>query len=404
VGLSILLFWLFPPKFDLRIATIIQVAIVGAFLAAMERPVRTAATNVAPLTAIMSASGIVFGAWTIVLAALSGGLLQWRILRRSAEFPTQVAISKIIAQMCVSIAAAYAVIGTWSGMEKAIAHLPHAFNSVAALFAILLVGLAWQTVSNFFVYVYQRIMRRSFALTQFFRIGIVASVYAYLLVAMYRFGGLLAATIFYVVVAQIKVVQDVLGITTQLHKLEKAQVQAEGLVRDLLHLTDTEEVEFSSEVQNIAQMIGRRLGMSKSDLESLGLAAQLHEMGKARLPARIRTAGRLTDRERAQKARYARWGALMIRASDAILPVRIADSIEFHGEHFDGTGYPRGLRGEDIPIESRIISVARDYVRYLTGYDGAERVGKEKALSLLRDGSGTLYDPRIVSLLNELVS
>jgi len=94
----------------------------------------------------------------------------------------------------------------------------------------------------------------------------------------------------------------------------------------------------------------------------------------------------------------------MVRAADALLPGQIADWIEFHGEHYDGTGYPRGLKGDDIPMESRIIAVAREYVRLLTGYDGSPMVDKEKALTLLRESSGTLYDPRIVKLLNDIVS
>ena len=144
--------------------------------------------------------------------------------------------------------------------------------------------------------------------------------------------------------------------------------------------------------------------MSARELELLGLAAELHEMGKSRLPARIRNGVSLNSKELAQKKTYARWGGLMVRASEALLPAQIADWIEFHGEHYDGTGYPRGLRGEDIPLASRIIAVARDYVRFLTGYDNADAVDKEKALTLLREGSGTLYDPRIVSLLSELVT
>jgi putative two-component system response regulator len=94
----------------------------------------------------------------------------------------------------------------------------------------------------------------------------------------------------------------------------------------------------------------------------------------------------------------------MIRAADAVMPSRIADWIEFQGEHYDGTGYPRGLSAEDIPLASRIIAVARDYIRLLTGYDGVQALDKEKALALLREGSGTLYDPRVVTLLYELVS
>jgi HD domain len=403
-AISLLLLYFFPPRFDLRLSTLVQVALIAAFLAAMERPVRTPATNVAPLTALMAACGVVFGAWMIVLAILSGIALQWRVVRSDAGSWTRIIGLKTVLQTASAIIASYAVLGTWAGTNKLIAWLPHELNSLGVFLAVLLVGLAWQSANIIFVDVYLLINGRPFVLTQLLRIGIVASVYAYLLVATYKFGGLLATTIFYVVVAQIKVVQDVLGITTQLHKLERAQDQAQGLIRDLVRFTDTEDVEFAGEVQNISQMLGRRLGMSKADVETLALAAQLHEMGKSRLPARIRSGKSLNARELAQKGTYSRWGALMVRASDALLPSRVADWIEFHSEHFDGTGYPRGLHGEDIPMPSRIIAIARDYVRYLTGYDGAEKVGKEKALALLRDGSGTLYDPRLVTLLNELVS
>jgi hypothetical protein len=403
-GLSACLLIFFPLKFDLRVATIVQVAIVAIFLVLMERPSRTPATNVAPLTALMAAGGVVFGPWLVVLAGLTGLAIRWRIVHGEGGRWRDLLVPQTLIQVCNMVIASYAVMATWSGMEKLLKHLPHSLTLFATFPAILLVGLAWQTTSNSITKVYLLIHGRSASLTQMIRIGIVASIYAYLLVAMYGFGGLVATTVFYVVVAQIRVLQDVLSITNSLHKLEHAQIQAQGLTKDLVRLTDTEEVEFASEVQNISQMLGRRLGMSKTDLQHLDLASQLHEIGKARLPARVRCNSTLNARELAQKQTYPRWGALMIRASDALFPPTIADWIEFHGEHFDGTGYPRGLRGEDIPLQSRIIAVARDYVRFLTGYDGAEKVGKEKALSLLRDGSGTLYDPRLVNLLCELVS
>ena len=403
-GISVLLIYFFQPHFDLRLGTLIQVGLVAAFLATMERPVKTAAANVAPLTALMSASGIVFGPWILVLAALSGITLQWRVVRSDGGNWSRLIGLKTLMQLSTSVIASYAVLGTWNLTQHLTVHLPHQLASLGVFLGIVVVGLAWQSANIVLVDMYLLINGKPFVMTQLLRIGIVASVYAYLLVATYKFGGLLATTIFYVVVAQIKVVQDVLGITAQLHKLERAQDQAEGLVRDLVRLTDTEDVEFSSEVQNISEMLGRRMGMSKSDVQALGFAAQLHEIGKARLPARVRSGRGLNTREETQRITYPRWGALMVRASDALLPGRIADWIEFHGEHYDGTGYPRGLRGEEIPLASRIITIARAYVRSLTGYDGAEKVGKEKALTLLRDSSGTLYDPRLVALLNEIVS
>ena len=401
---SVALLYFFPLHFDFHLGTVLPVAIVAVFLVLMERPVKTPATIMAPLTAILSASGVIFGAWTVVLAVVAWVTIRLRVVLSDGGRPVDVLSATTLGQVATATIASYGVLGAWYLVSRLLTITPHGLTSVVALIGIVGVGLTWQTVSNLTVYVYYRLNGRRFAVTELLRTGIVASIYAYLLVATYKFGGLLATTIFYVVVAQIKVVQDILGITTQLHKLEKSSDQARGLVRDLVRLTDTETVEFSSEVQNISQMIGRRLGMSKRDLELLALAADLHEMGKSRLPARIRAGSNLNSKEIAQKKTYTRWGGLMVRAADALLPNQIADWIEFHGEHFDGTGYPRGLKGEDIPMASRIIAVARDYVRFLTGYDGAELVDKEKALALLRDGSGTLYDPRIVNLLTELVA
>lgn len=404
-GLSLLLLYLFPPQFDLRITTILQVAAVAVFLVLMERPVKTPAVSmVAPMTAVISASGVVFGAWTIVLAVITWAFVRLRFALQDGGGWKAMLAPQTFGQTGSAIIGAYALLGAWHFVSQVLAITPHYLWAVVNLLGIVLVGLAWQTASNGTAYVYYLILGRPFALTQLIRTGIIASVYAYLLVATYKFGGLLTTAIFYIVVAQIRVVQDILGVTTQLHKLEKAQAQAQGLVRDLTHFTDTENVEFAGEVQNISQMLGRHLGMSRRDTELLGLAAELHEIGKSHIPARIRYRATSNSKEVSQKKAYARWGGLMVRAADALLPNQIADWIEFHGEHFDGTGYPRGLKGEDIPLASRIIAVARDYVRYLTGYDGVDPIDKEKALALLRDGSGTLYDPRLVTLLRDLVS
>lgn len=403
-SLAFVLLVFFPPHFDLSLGTIASVAVVAVFLIVMERPMQTAVANtIAPLTAILAAAAVIFGSWMIVLAVVAWLAVRFRLgsgpERWKAVFSPETA-----GQIGVAISASYTVLLIWGVLAQIIRSAPPYLNTPLTLLGVVIAGLSWQTVSNLLAYPWYLMKGRPFVMTQMLRTGIVASIYAYLLVATYRFGGLLATTVFYVVVAQIRVVQDVLGITAQLHKLEKAHDQAQGIVRDLIHFTDTEAVQFSSEVQNISQMIGRRLGMSKKNIELLGLAAELHEMGKSRLPARVRIGANLTTKEIAQRLTYTRWGGLMIRAADALLPNQIADWIEFHGEHFDGTGYPRKLKGEDIPVESRIIAVAREYVRLLTGFDGATVLEKEKALALLRESSGTLYDPRIVTLLHEIVA
>jgi hypothetical protein len=401
VAVSLLVF--FPLHFDLKWTTMASVAVVAVFLVIMERPMQTAATTVAPLTAIIGASAVVFGSWAVLLATVAITAIRVRIALAQGGL-NKVLSSVALGSVALAVISGYSVVATWDGASRLIALAPSWSHSILTVFGIIAVGLAWQTVNNFFAYFWYLLNGNPFVISQLFRTGIIASIYAYLLVAMYKFGGVIATTIFYVVVAQIKVLQDVLGVTAQLHKLDKAGVQARGLVLDLIRFTDVEHVDFSKEVQNISQMMGRHLGLPKKDVELLGLAAELHEMGKAHLSARLRLGRDLNAKEMAQQRTYTRWGGLMVRAADALLPQQIADWIEFHGEHFDGTGSPRGLQGEDIPLPSRIITVARDYVKHLTGYDGAQAVDKEKALALLRGGSGTLYDPRLVKLLYELVS
>jgi hypothetical protein len=399
-----LIIFLFPPRVDLHWATLLQVAILMAFVVLMERPTRTTAVEiVAPMVAVTTAAVIIFGYWTILIVVAA-----WLTVRYHMGGPDNrlkyLLMPETVGQLGIAVLTVYACALVWHGVAVGISHAPVLARSALTLIGILAVGLCCQTTNNLLAYPWYRIMGRPFSMSQMLRTGVIAAVYGYLLVAMYRFGGLLAATVFYIIVAQIRMTQDILGVTTQLHKLEKSQQQAVGILRDMMRLTDADNVEFTREVQNISHMLGRRLGMSSKDLGLLDLAAELHQMGKAKLPARIRIGLSLNPKEEAQRQTYTRWGGLMIRATDALLPQQIADWIEFHGEHYDGSGYPRGLKGDAIPLPSRILTVARDYVRFLTGYDGAPTLEKEKALALLREGSGTLYDPRIVNLLIDLVS
>lgn len=94
----------------------------------------------------------------------------------------------------------------------------------------------------------------------------------------------------------------------------------------------------------------------------------------------------------------------MVRQADALLPGEIAFWIECHDEHFDGSGFPRGLRGDDIPLPSRIIAVAREFVRLTIGANGEYETQKASALASIRERSGTFYDPKLVQLLEATVT
>jgi hypothetical protein len=389
----------FPPTFDLRAGTLVSVAIVAAFLIFVERSQTAAGSTVAPLTAIMTACAVTFGPWAIVIGIVAAATIQIHRLR-VGEISAGGAPFLIACQAGAATISTYAMLATWSGVQDLIGRWP-AGQPLLLFVGVVAVGFAWQTSFNLAVAFDAKIVNSSFPVLALVRPGLVASLYAYMLVAMYNFGGIFATALFYVVVAQFSLIEQTLGTSVRLLKLDRAQEQATALARDLSHLLDAESVEFGSEVQNIAQMIARNLGMSRREVAMVGLAAELHEIGKCRLPVRVRTNVGLNQAELAQYLSYPRLGAVMIRASDALLPREIADWIEFHREHFDGNGGPRGLRGDAIPVASRIIAIARHYVAMLTGYDGVEMTSKEKALARLAAGGGALYDPELLGLLEQ---
>ena len=389
----------FPPTFDLRASTIVSVAIVAAFLLFVERSQTAAGSTVAPLTAIMTACAVTFGPWALVIGFVAAVTIQVHRLR-IGEISSSFAPFLIACKAGAATISTYAMLATWAGVQNLTARWP-TFEWILLFTGVVAVGIAWQTSFNLMVAFDAKIGSSSFPVLALVRPGLVASLYAYMLIAMYNFGGIFAAALFYVVVAQFNLIEQTLGTSVRLLKLDRAQEQATTLTRDLSHLLDAATVEFGSEVQNIAQMIARNLGMSRREVAMVGLAAELHEIGKCRLPVRVRTNVALNQAELAQYLTYPRLGAVMIRSSDALLPREIADWIEFHREHFDGNGGPRGLRGEAIPVASRIIAIARNYVAMLTGYDGTETANKETALARLAAGGGALYDPVLVEVLEQ---
>ena len=80
----------------------------------------------------------------------------------------------------------------------------------------------------------------------------------------------------------------------------------------------------------------------------------------------------------------------------------VVEIIKYHHEKHDGTGYPHGVRGEDIPIGSRIIAIADAYTAITTDRTYREAMSKDKALEIIKSESGIKWDPELVELLLEM--
>ncbi len=158
----------------------------------------------------------------------------------------------------------------------------------------------------------------------------------------------------------------------------------------------------SRRVQQLALAIGREIGLSQAELNILGQAALFHDIGKLAVPDSVLLKpSQLNDYEWDLMRRHADEGARIIERlgflADAVPAIR------HHHEHYDGSGYPDGLAGEEIPLGARIIHVADALDSMLTTrtYRAARQV--TEALSELRDNAGDQFCPRCVSALESIL-
>ena len=166
---------------------------------------------------------------------------------------------------------------------------------------------------------------------------------------------------------------------------------------------DTYTAGHSRRVQEIAVAIGRELDLDGPELESLSFAALFHDVGKLAVPdALLLKTGPLDDKEWWIVRRHAEEGERIIGhlgfLSDA------TPAIRHHHEHFDGTGYPDGLRGHAIPLGARVLHVADAFDSMTTTrvYRAARSLAE--ARDELRRGSGSQFCPSCVAALEKLIA
>jgi putative nucleotidyltransferase with HDIG domain len=146
-----------------------------------------------------------------------------------------------------------------------------------------------------------------------------------------------------------------------------------------------------------AQELAEPLGLSPTQHEALELGALLHDIGEIRTPeAILRKPGPLDPDERRVVEQHPEAGVEILEAVPLLTPA--LDVVGAHHERWDGSGYPRGLRDEAIPLTARIFAVT-DALDAMT-HDRTHREARsiEEALKVVREEAGKQFDPRIVEL------
>jgi len=152
----------------------------------------------------------------------------------------------------------------------------------------------------------------------------------------------------------------------------------------------------------VATLLAEKYGLPPARAQLLRVAAPMHDVGKVATPdAILRKQGPLSPEERREMERHAEMGHEILSGSGSDLLRMAAEIALTHHERWDGAGYPQGLRGEEIPIEGRIVAVADVFDALLSDRSYRAALSAEEAVTIILEGKGTHFDPDLVDLLLE---
>ncbi len=155
-------------------------------------------------------------------------------------------------------------------------------------------------------------------------------------------------------------------------------------------------------VQYYAAALARRIDLPDLDRQAVEIGALLHDIGKLAVPEHILSKpGPLTADERKKMQMHAQIGAQIVGAVP--FPCPVAPLVHSHHERWDGSGYPSGLRGEQIPIGARILSVVDCFDALTSERPYRPAISKEGAIRILEAEAGRAFDPAIVARFVELL-
>ena len=158
----------------------------------------------------------------------------------------------------------------------------------------------------------------------------------------------------------------------------------------------------SYRVAEYAALIAAELGWSSEEIQQLKHAAYLHDIGKIGIPDLIlNKPSRLTDDEYNLIKKHTVIGAEILK--DITFVPHIVEVARNHHERYDGTGYPRGLAGEDIPYMARILTIADCFDAMTARRPYKKPLSVSYAVSELKKNSGTQFDPELVNVFIRLI-
>lgn len=173
-------------------------------------------------------------------------------------------------------------------------------------------------------------------------------------------------------------------------------------IAQMIELKDQHTMGHCEKVARYALAVAARIGLAGDDLKQIKFASWLHDCGKIGVPeAILNYPGRLPEEMMRVMRKHSEWGADVARKAD--LPDSVVAMIRHHHEKYDGTGYPAGLAGAQIPLGARIIAIADVFDTLTAKRPYRDPLPREEVVTIIKEGKGTWFDPELVSRFLEWI-
>lgn len=195
--------------------------------------------------------------------------------------------------------------------------------------------------------------------------------------------------------------QAVLARTAQLRDSYQSII---GMLSRAAGYRENETERHVMRIGEYAALIARGIGLTEEQCENMRLAMPMHDIGKIGIPEEIlKKSGPFTPEQREIMQHHARIGHHILNDSKATpLTLLAAEIALFHHEHWDGQGYPQGLKGEDIPLSGRIAAICDVYDALRSARPYKTAWSAEETLAFFRERSGSHFDPELVHVFERI--
>jgi diguanylate cyclase (GGDEF)-like protein len=190
------------------------------------------------------------------------------------------------------------------------------------------------------------------------------------------------------------------------YKLSENESARSSIILSLkkaLEERDYETEEHSKRMEDLSLLLGKKVNLKGNELNELRLLAVLHDIGKISIPdSIIFKPGKLTSKEWEIIKKHPEIGYRVARSSPDL--IQIAKGILYHHERWDGKGYPEGLKGNKIPLISRIVAIVDAYDAMTNDRPYRKAMSKKKALGEIERESGAQFDPSLAKIFTKILT